>query len=179
MVVPQDPILFDMTLRENVCCSAGRDWPPELLERVADVVQLRDIVAGLPKGWDEPLGPRGGRLSGGEKQRVAIARALLNQPEILILDESTSALDLATENRLLEALADFFRGRTLIFISHRMNPVLWADRIVVIGVRGVAGTGTHEYLYANIPAYKHIIDNNRAAATRSAAPELAVNGLPY
>lgn len=127
--VPQDPVLFDLTLKENLLYGNPRATPSELAE-VARVAQLETVIERLPKGWNEPVGPRGNRLSGGERQRVALARALLQRPQILILDESTSALDARTEKRLLTELDAYLKNVTTIIISHRPVPVEWADRVV-------------------------------------------------
>ncbi|MBA3355358.1 MAG: ABC transporter ATP-binding protein [Pyrinomonadaceae bacterium] len=127
--VPQDPVLFDVTLRENLLYGNAEASQDEL-EKVAQLAQLENLVSRLPRGWDEPLGPRGGRLSGGERQRVALARALLQRPRILILDECTSALDALTETRLLSGLDGYLQNVTTIIISHRPYPMKWADRVV-------------------------------------------------
>ncbi|HET9714353.1 MAG TPA: ABC transporter ATP-binding protein, partial [Pyrinomonadaceae bacterium] len=127
--VPQEPVLFDVTLRENLLYGNPQATGEEL-EKVTKLAQLETLINRLPKGLDEALGPRGNRLSGGERQRVALARALLQHPKILILDESTSALDAATEMSLLNALDHHLRGVTTIIISHRPYPARWADREV-------------------------------------------------
>lgn len=97
---------------------------------MAKLVRLEKLVNRLPRGWDEPLGPRGNRLSGGERQRVALARALLQRPRILILDECTSALDATTERYVLSGLNDFLQNVTTIVISHRSYPLQWASRVI-------------------------------------------------
>jgi ABC-type multidrug transport system fused ATPase/permease subunit len=127
--VPQDPVLFDVTLRENLLYGNARATSEEL-ERVAALAQLESVIRKLPRGWDEPLGPRGNRLSGGERQRVALARALLQHPKVLILDECTSALDALTERRLLDGLDSFLQDVTTIVISHRPFPTRWANRVI-------------------------------------------------
>ena len=127
--VPQEPVLFDVTLRENLLYGNPQATEDEL-DRVAKVVQLETLLDRLPKGLDEPLGPRGNRLSGGERQRVALARALLQRPRVLILDECTSALDELTEQRLLKGLDGYLRDVTTIIISHRPYPIHWANRVV-------------------------------------------------
>ena len=127
--VPQDPVLFDVTLRENLLYGNARATNEEL-ERVAALAQLESVIRKLPRGWDEPLGPRGNRLSGGERQRVALARALLQHPKVLILDECTSALDALTERRLLDGLDSFLQDVTTIVISHRPFPTRWANRVI-------------------------------------------------
>lgn len=127
--VPQDPVLFDVTLRENLLYGNPAATQDEL-DTVANLAQLKSLIHRLPKGWEEPLGPRGNRLSGGERQRVALARALLQRPRILILDECTSALDALTEKRLLSGLDSFLQNVTTIIISHRPFPIRWADRTI-------------------------------------------------
>jgi ABC-type multidrug transport system fused ATPase/permease subunit len=127
--VPQEPVLFDVTLRENLLYGNPHATQDEL-ERVARVVQLDTLLNRLPRGLDEPLGPRGNRLSGGERQRVALARALLQHPKVLILDECTSALDELTEQRLFKGLDSYLQDVTTIIISHRPYPTRWAKRVV-------------------------------------------------
>lgn len=131
ILVPQDPVLFDVTLRENLLYGNPHATAAEL-ESVTKLTQLDAVIARLPNGLDEPLGPRGNRLSGGERQRVALARALLQRPQILILDECTSALDSLTEQRLFDELDSHLRGITTIVISHRPYPITWADREVPV-----------------------------------------------
>ena len=127
--VPQDPVLFDVSLRENLLYGNAAATDDEL-HQVAQLAQLESVIRKLPKGWDEPLGPRGNRLSGGERQRVALARALLQRPKVLILDECTSALDALTERQVLAALDQFLQNVTTIVISHRPFPNRWADRVI-------------------------------------------------
>ena len=127
--VPQEPVLFDVTLRENLLYGNPQATEEEL-KKVARLAQLDSLISRLPNGLDESLGPRGNRLSGGERQRVALARAMLQHPKVLILDECTSALDVATEKSLLDALDQYLRGVTTIVISHRPYPSSWADREV-------------------------------------------------
>jgi ABC-type multidrug transport system fused ATPase/permease subunit len=129
--VPQDPVLFDLSLRENLRYGNAAATDAEL-DQVVRLAQLETVIRKLPKGWDEPLGPRGNRLSGGERQRVALARALLQRPKVLILDESTSALDALTERQVLAALDGFLKNVTTIVISHRSFPTRWANRVVYL-----------------------------------------------
>ena len=127
--VPQEAPIFDTTLRENLLFGNPNASKSEL-ERVVNVTQLQDVIARLSVGWDEQLGPRGIKLSGGERQRFALARALLQQPRILVLDESTSALDGVTEQNLFEAMSEI--SQATIVISHRLSTIMWADRVIVL-----------------------------------------------
>jgi ABC-type bacteriocin/lantibiotic exporter with double-glycine peptidase domain len=127
--VPQDPVLFDVTLRENLLYGNPHATREEL-DMVTKLTQLENLIKRLPNGLDESLGRRGNRLSGGERQRVALARALLQHPKVLILDESTSALDELTEKRLFNGIHQYLKGVTTIVISHRPYPTLWANRVV-------------------------------------------------
>jgi len=154
-LVPQDPVLFDETIRENLLYgnpgATGKD-----LETVAALTQLDRVLQTLPRGLDEPLGPHGGRLSGGEKKRLALARTLLQQPKILIVDEITSALDGPAAAGLLQGLELFRQARTLVVISHRPATIRWADRILVVDEGAIVDTGKHDELILRCEAYRKI-----------------------
>ena len=152
-VVPQEPILFDATMRENLLygdpSATSRD-----LERVVSLAQLEDVIRKLPRGFEEPLGPMGRKLSGGERRRVALARAFLQRPRILILDEVTSGLDGPTVARVLEALDNFRQGRSVVLISHKASAMSWADRIVVLDRGKIVDQGKHEQLIHRCALYR-------------------------
>jgi ATP-binding cassette subfamily B protein len=154
-LVPQDPVLFDETVRDNLLYgnpgASGKD-----IETVAALTQLDRVLQTLPRGLDEPLGPLGGRLSGGEKKRLALARTLLQQPRILIVDEITSALDGPAAAGLLEGLELFRQARTLVVISHRPATILWADRILVVDEGAIVDSGKHDALILRCEAYRRI-----------------------
>jgi ATP-binding cassette subfamily B protein len=137
--LPEHPVLFDDTLAGNLRMGKPSASLAELC-RVAEIAELTEVLARLPKGWEEPLGPNGSRLSNGERQRVAVARALLVETRILILDEATSCLDPAAEVRLLERLDRLFERTTLILISHRPSAIAWAERVLLMK-RGEIGEG--------------------------------------
>jgi ABC-type multidrug transport system fused ATPase/permease subunit len=152
-IVPQEPVLFDVTMRENLLygnpAATSRD-----LDRVLSLAQLHDVIRRLPQGLEEPLGPVGGKLSGGEKKRVALARAFLQEPQILILDEVTSALDGPTVASLLEALDSFRQGRSVILISHKPSAISWAHRIVVLDQGKILDEGGHQELVRRCELYR-------------------------
>ncbi len=154
-LVPQDPVLFDETIRENLLYGNPKATGTDL-ETVAALTQLDGVLRKLPRGFDEPLGPLGGRLSGGEKKRLALARTLLQQPRILIVDEITSALDAPTAASLLQGLELFRQARTLVVISHRPATILWADRILVVDGGRAVDSGKHADLMVRCELYGRI-----------------------
>ena len=154
-LVPQDPFLFDQTIRESLLYGNPSATKREL-DEVAALTHLDRVLERLPKGLDEPLGPIGSRLSGGERKRLALARALLQQPRILIVDEITSSLDAPTAAGLLDGLDSLRHGRTLVVISHRPATILWADRILVVEDGAIADSGKHRDLMGRCEAYRKI-----------------------
>ena len=154
-LVLQDPILFDATVRENLLYANPKASQAELDEAEA-ISQLQNVIRGLPKGWDDPVGPGGGKLSRGERQRVALARALLQRPRVLILDEATSALDRLTEKRLFEELDNYVQQGTVLVISHRLPAIRWADRILVLDNGQIVEEGTHSQLFQLNGVYRRL-----------------------
>src|SRR5260370_34951150 len=118
-----------------------------------EIAVLEEFPQSLPRGWDTPLGPRGNALSGGERQRVALARAVLQRPSLLLLDESSSALDVPSERRIFTSLAHYFSEQTILFISHRISALKWVDRIVVLNQGVVEDEGTHDQLIGRNALY--------------------------
>jgi ABC-type bacteriocin/lantibiotic exporter with double-glycine peptidase domain len=150
--VMQEGILFDRTLKENLLLGRPRATISELRQAI-EIADLEELLRRLPKGWDTPLGPRGNALSGGERQRVALARAVLQRPSLLLLDESTSALDAPSERKIFISLAHYFSSQTILFISHRISALKWVDRIVVLSQGVVEDQGTHEQLIGRSGLY--------------------------
>ncbi len=144
-LVSQETYLFHASIRENLrfACPEASDGE---IEDAARAAQIHELIAGLPEGYDTPVGERGYRFSGGEKQRMAIARTVLRNPPVLILDEATSALDNETERAVQQALDELSRGRTTIAIAHRLSTVRDADQILVLDSGLIVERGTHEEL---------------------------------
>jgi ABC-type bacteriocin/lantibiotic exporter with double-glycine peptidase domain len=157
--VPQRPILFDGSVRENLLYANPNATTDELL-CVADVAQFRCVLDRLPQGLDTNLGPLGHSLSGGELQRLALARALLRKAPVLVLDESTSALDVPTEQVILRSIVDYCADSTLIIITHRLASITWMRRIVVLDHGQVIATGHHRFLQKTSPLYGRMYESN-------------------
>lgn len=154
-IVLQETTLFTGTIRENI--AFGRpDATQQAVEAAARAAAAHQFITGFPDGYDTAVGERGVTLSGGQKQRVAIARALLTDPRILILDDSTSSVDLQTEYRIQQALDELMRGRTSFVIAQRISTVLNADQILVLDKGRIVARGQHEELLAESPIYADI-----------------------
>jgi ATP-binding cassette subfamily B protein len=154
-VVPQESVLFSGTVADNL--RWGReDAPPETMEWALSVAQAEEFVSKLPKGLESPVSQGGKNFSGGQKQRLAIARALVGEPEVLILDDSASALDFATDAALRKALKSGTKGMTVLIVSQRVGAIRRADRIIVLEDGAVAGIGAHEELMESCTVYREI-----------------------
>jgi len=143
--VPQDGFLFSSTIKDNI----GFDPAPHTIDEIeeaARIAQVYDNIVGFPGGFDTPLGERGLSLSGGQRQRVSIARAIIKQPSVLIFDDSLSAVDTETEDRILAGLDRVMKGRTTIIIGHRISSVRRADQIIVLDEGRIVEQGTHDAL---------------------------------
>ena len=156
--VLQEAPIFDATLLENLRYGNPKA-SQSVLDQVVRITQLESVINRLPLGWNEQVGPRGSKLSGGERQRVALARALLQRPQILVLDESTSALDTVTEQKLFEAMSEVNQATITIVISHRLSTILWADRILVIDRGRVIAEGSHSSLYETNLNYRLLCES--------------------
>ncbi len=154
-VVPQKAVLFKGTIRENLRFGAP-DATDEELYAALNAAQAREIVDGRPEGLDAPVAQGGRNLSGGQRQRLTIARALVKRPEILILDDSASALDYATDLALRQALRALPDKPTVFIVSQRTSSIRHADKIVVLDEGRVCGLGTHEELLSSCPVYQEI-----------------------
>jgi len=163
--VMQDAVLFDRTLKENVLLGNPSATMKDLY-RAIEIADLEELLHRLPKVWDSPIGPRGNALSGGERQRLALARAVLQKPSLLLLDESTSALDVPSEQKVFGNLIQHFPNQTIVFISHRISALKWVDRLVVLNRGTVEEQGTHDELIRTGGLY----------ASLHSAPANLVNG---
>lgn len=169
-IVPQETILFSGTVRDNIRYGAP-EADDAAVVAAAQAAQAHNFILDLPNGYDTHIEERGVNLSGGQKQRIAIARALLTKPRILILDDSTSAVDVETETKIQEALEQQMREQTTLVVAQRISTVLKADKIVVIDKGRIAAEGAHRELMQSSPIYQEIyasqLGNGEKAASHS------------
>ena len=158
-IVEQEPFLFSRSIRDNITYGVGRDVPEDEIVRAAKAAAVHDVILSFPDGYNTLVGEKGVTLSGGQKQRVTIARTLLKNPRILILDDSTSSVDLETEAEIREALNHLMQNRTTFIIAHRIQSVMIADLILVLDKGEVIQMGTHEELVTHKDGmYRRIYD---------------------
>ncbi len=164
-LVPQESLLFSGTIADNI--RYGRpDATHEDVVRAARAAQAEEFITRLPDGYESRVEQRGANFSGGQKQRIAIARALLTKPDILILDDSTSAVDVETETKIQAALAVDAPGRTTFVVAQRVSTVLDADTILVLDEGRLVAEGTHAELLSRSPVYREIYDSQLGAPSR-------------
>jgi ATP-binding cassette subfamily B protein len=154
-IVAQETFLFTMSIKENIAYSKPNATIEEIIE-ASKTARAHEFVSALPDGYDTRVGERGVTLSGGQQQRIAIARALLANPKILILDDSTSSVDVETEYEIQQALQALLRKRTTFVITQRVSTIRNADKIVVLEDGEIAEEGNHETLMAKKGAYYQI-----------------------
>jgi len=157
-ITPQETVLFSGTIRENISYGKPEADFDEILT-AAKAAQAHDFIQALPEGYDTHVAARGVNLSGGQKQRIAIARAILPKPKILILDDSTSSVDVETETRIQDALADLITHTTTVTVAQRISTVLRSDKIIVIDKGKVKDIGTHDDLMKSSQIYQEIYDS--------------------
>ncbi len=153
--IEQDVFLFSRTIAENIAFGVPGATQDDI-ERAAREAQAHDFIMSFDKGYETEVGERGVALSGGQRQRIAIARAFLTNPRILILDDSTSAIDSATEDRIQQAMYRISQQRTTFLITHRLSQIRWADRILVLKAGQIVDQGTHEELLEHSADYRRI-----------------------
>ncbi len=154
-IVMQKSVLFHGTIRENICWGKEDATEQEIWEAL-EIAQAKEIVNNKPEGLETMVSQGAKNLSGGQKQRLSIARALVKKPEILILDDSASALDYATDARLRKAVAGLKNSMTVFIVSQRASSIMHADKIIVLDDGNIAGIGTHEQLKENCEVYQEI-----------------------
>ena len=155
-IVEQEPFLFSDSIRDNITYGIHREVTQEEVEQAAREAAIHDVILTFTNGYDTLVGERGVTLSGGQKQRIAIARTLLINPRILILDDSTSSVDMETEMQIREALDKLMKNRTTFIIAHRIQSIMAADLILVFDKGQIAQSGTHENLLAEPGMYRDI-----------------------
>jgi ATP-binding cassette, subfamily B, bacterial len=156
-IIEQDIFLFSRSIADNIafgCPGATR----EMVIEAANAAQAHDFIMGFKAGYETRLGDRGVTLSGGQRQRLALARAFMTQPQILILDDSTSAVDSATEDQIQQAIERIAADRTTILITHRLSQIRWADLVLVVRKGRLEAMGNHDKLMATSPAYRRIFE---------------------
>jgi len=161
----QEPVLFSGSIRDNIRYGKPGATDDEVIE-AAKAAQAHDFITSLPKGYDTEVGERGVGLSGGQKQRISIARAILVKPKILILDDSTSSVDVETEALIQEALETVMKGRTSFIIAQRISSVLKADKILVLDRGKIVAEGHHKELMETSPIYREIFDSQLGGGIR-------------
>ncbi len=173
--IEQDVFLFSRSLAENIAFGAP-GTPQEAIENAAREAQAHDFITGFAEGYNTEVGERGVTLSGGQRQRIALARAFLSDPRILILDDSTSAIDSATEDEIQKAIRRVQTGRTTLLITHRLSQIRWADHILVLEHGRVIAAGKHDEMLRTSPTYRRIFARYDAALPplESAAPAATI-----
>lgn len=154
-IIEQDVFLFSKAISENVNFG-NQNASKEMVVESARAAQADEFITNLPEGYDTVIGERGVTLSGGQRQRLALARAFLTDPRILILDDSTSAIDSETEDQIQKAIYSAARGRTTLIITHRLSQIRWADLILVLRQGRLVAAGSHDELMNTSEAYKRI-----------------------
>ena len=157
-IVPQETILFSGTVRDNIRYGKP-DASEEEVVAAAKAAQAHDFIMGLADGYDTRIEERGVNLSGGQKQRLAIARALLLRPSVLILDDSTSSVDVETETKIQDAMKSWLKDSTSFVVAQRISTVLHADKILVVDEGQIVAQGTHGELMQSSPVYQEIYDS--------------------
>ncbi|MEU6794996.1 ABC transporter ATP-binding protein [Nonomuraea wenchangensis] len=154
--IEQDIVLFSRSVSENIAFGLGQRADHEAVVRAAEDAQAAEFIGELEDGYETVIGERGVTLSGGQRQRLAIARALLTDPAILVLDDSTSAIDSATEDKIQQAVGRILEGRSTLLITHRLSQIRWADKVLLLRRGEVVDFGTHDELIARSRLYRRV-----------------------
>ena len=154
-IIEQDIFLFSRSIAGNIAFG-DQEAAQDEVEQAGMAAQAHEFITSFQDGYQTVIGERGVTLSGGQRQRLALARAFLTDPRILVLDDSTSAIDSATEDKIQRAIYAAARGRTTMIITHRLSQIRWADLIIVLRNGRLAAVGTHEELLKSSEAYRRI-----------------------
>jgi ATP-binding cassette subfamily B protein len=169
-IIEQDVFLFSRTIAENIAFGRN-DATPEQIEAAARAAQAHEFILGFEQGYQTVIGERGVTLSGGQRQRLALARAFLTDPRILILDDSTSSIDSATEDQIQRAIFRAAQGRTTIIITHRLSQIRWADQILVLRRGRLVAAGSHAGLMQTSDAYRRIFSRYEEGGENAPSPQ--------
>ena len=161
--VPQKGVLFSGTIESNIKYG-NKDITDEQMKKAAAIAQATDFIERKEKGFESEIAQGGNNVSGGQKQRLSIARALAIDPEIIVFDDSFSALDFKTDSKLREELAKQTKGKTVIIVAQRISTILNADQIIVLEEGRIVGKGTHKELMQNCNEYKEIATSQLSIA---------------
>ncbi|MCA9968788.1 MAG: ABC transporter ATP-binding protein [Anaerolineales bacterium] len=163
-IIEQDIFLFSRSIADNIAFGCPDATRAEIIN-AAKAAQAHDFILRFKDGYDTVIGERGVTLSGGQRQRLALARAFLTNPQILILDDSTSAVDSATEDQIQQAIQEAATNRTTFLITHRLSQIRWADLVLVMRKGRLEAAGSHDTLMAQSPAYRRIFEQYAPAET--------------
>ncbi len=161
--IEQDIFLFSRSIADNIAYGLGQDADQQAIEQAARDAQASVFIDSFKDGYNTLIGERGVTLSGGQRQRIAIARALLTDPRILMLDDSTSAIDSATEDEIQKAIHRLLQGRTTLLITHRLSQIRWADKILVLKRGELIDQGSHNELLERCETYRRIFAHYETA----------------
>ena len=161
-MVPQDSLLFEGTIAENIAMNDPSADDISIIG-AATIACAHEFIMGLPQGYATRVAEKGSNLSGGQRQRIAIARTILDNPKLLIMDEATSALDYETERMVCLNIQNWAKDKTVLFITHRLNTIKSADKIVLMNKGRVAESGTHEELVKEDGRYKLLYEQQGIA----------------
>jgi ATP-binding cassette subfamily B protein len=169
-IIEQDVFLFSRTIAENIAFGRN-DATPEQIEAAARAAQAHEFILGFEQGYQTVIGERGVTLSGGQRQRLALARAFLTDPRILILDDSTSSIDSATEDQIQRAIFRAAQGRTTIIITHRLSQIRWADQILALRRGRLVAAGSHAGLMQTSDTYRRIFSRYEEGVENAPSPQ--------
>ncbi|MCB0096453.1 MAG: ATP-binding cassette domain-containing protein [Caldilineaceae bacterium] len=176
--IEQDIFLFSRSIADNIGFGLGQAGDRAAIIDAAKAAQAHDFIMDFKDGYDTVIGERGVTLSGGQRQRLAIARALLTEPSVLMLDDSTSAIDSNTEDQIQQAMRRILEGRTTFLITHRLSQIRNADLILLMKNGHLIAQGTHEELMENTAAYRQIFMPEAVRSISSAGMQSAVVDQP-